>query len=333
MKINIDEATKKSIDYLIKLGLSKKESELISRNLIEAELKEKKTHGFIKLLSFKESYDCKKFNNDPFIIDIIDESPVSIHLNGHNKLGYGYIYESLNIALKKIKTSKIIAVGIKNIKSTGYIGDYARIAAENDLIFIGFNNSHSGLIPYGSKKSLWGTNPITIGIPNNGIPVILDMASSQITWGDLLLAKDKGKKIKNNVAVDNNGDLTNDPKKVINGGGLLPFFGHKGSGLAFVVSLLAGGLTDSHIKNDRPNDMGSGSFYILIDPNLFRPVNDFKNDIKIAICELKNSPKAKGFSEIYFAGENSDNLRRKKLTEGFLDIDENILKKINNFLQ
>ncbi len=333
MRIDIDKVTKLSINYLIKLGLSWEESELITQNLIEAELAGKKTHGFVKLLAFKESFDRQKFNTNLFEIDLVNESPVSIYLDGHNKLGYGHIYKSLDMAFEKVKVSKLVTVGIKNIKTTGYIGDYARRVTENGLIFIGFNNSPGGLVPYGSKKGLLGTNPLTVGIPTNDIPVILDMASSQITWGDLLVAENEGKTIRDGVAVDSDGKLTTDPIKVMDGGGLLPFFGHKGSGLAFIVALFAGILTDSHTKSDvRMDKMGSGSFYILIDPTLFRSLADFKKDIETAICELKNSPKAEGFVEIYFAGEQSGRLRRQQLAEGLVDVSGILLKKIKNFI-
>ena len=328
MKINIDEAIKISIDYLIKLGLSQEESELITQNLIEAELSGHKTHGFVKLLSFKRSFNNQKFNINPLEIDVLSESPVSIYLDGHNKLGYGHIYKSLNMAFEKVKTSKLISVGIKNLNVTGYIGDYARRAAENDLIFIGFNNTIGGLVPYGSKKELFGTNPLTIGVPTNSIPIILDMASSQITWGDLLIAKNEGKTIKEGVAIDNNGKPTIDPVKVMEGGGLLPFFGHKGSGLAFIVALFAGALTGSHVENEVLSGLGSGSFYILIDPTLFRILEDFKRDIDIFIHKLKSSPKAEGFTEIYFAGEQSAKLRQQQLKEGYINISDTTFEQI-----
>lgn len=48
------------------------------------------------------------------------------------------------------------------------------------------------LIPHGAKKDMWGTNPLTVGVPSNNVPVILDMASSQVTGGDLLLAINEG---------------------------------------------------------------------------------------------------------------------------------------------
>lgn len=325
MKMKINEATKLSNSFLEALGLSKEESELITQNLIDAELAGRKTHGFVRLLSFKRQADEKKLNTKALKLDIVSETPNSLHINGHNKLGYGIIYKSLDLAFEKIKTSKMVSVGLKDLGVTGYIGGYARKAVERGLIFIGFNNSPGGLIPYGSKKELWGTNPLTIGVPTNDVPVILDMASSQITWGDLLVAKNEGKQIKEGVAVDSEGKPTTDPTKAMEGG-LLPIAGYKGSGIGFIIELLGGALTGSRVGYAVPG--GWGSFYILIDPALFRPLADFKRDIKAAIEELKNAPKMEGFEKIYFPGEQSHKLRQKQLSEGMVEISDKIIEQI-----
>ncbi|MFA7300807.1 MAG: Ldh family oxidoreductase [Candidatus Shapirobacteria bacterium] len=327
MKIAIQEAVELSNQVLSKIGIQPEEASLITENLIDAELSGRKTHGFVRLLSFKKSSDEGKLNTEELKIDVTQESPVSLHIDGHKKLGYGPIYKSLDLAFEKMKTSKMLSVGIKDLGVTGYIGAYARKATENNLIFIGFNNSAGGLVPYGSTKELWGTNPITVGVPTSGLPVILDMASSQITWGDLLVAKNEGKKIKEGSAIDSEGIQTTDPEKAMSGG-LLPFFGHKGSGLAFIVELLGGALTGSRVGYSVPG--GWGSFYILIDPTIFRPLEDFKKDIDTAINELKNAPKADGFTEIYYPGEKSGKLREKQMSEGFVEINDVLLEKVKN---
>jgi LDH2 family malate/lactate/ureidoglycolate dehydrogenase len=103
-------------------------------------------------------------------------------------------------------------------------------------------------------------------------------------------------------------------------GGLLPIAGHKGSGLAFMVELLAGALPGSRVGYAVPG--GWGSFAILIDPTIFRPLVDFKNDVEKAIKELKAAPKAEGFHEIYFAGEQSHKKREECLKTGVVDIND-----------
>ena len=156
------------------------------------------------------------------------------------------------------------------------------------------------------------------------------MASSQITWGDLLVAKNEGKQIKEGVALDSEGNITTDPSKAMEGG-LLPFSGHKGSGLAFIVELLGGALTGARVGNNVPG--GWGSFYILIDPTLFRPLDDFKTDVQTAINELKTSPKMKGFDEIYFAGEHSYKIRQENITNGTIDITEKLYNDLQSLLK
>ncbi|NOZ04149.1 MAG: Ldh family oxidoreductase, partial [FCB group bacterium] len=129
-----------------------------------------------------------------------------------------------------------------------------------------------------------------------------------------------------NVAIDNHGNSTSDPNKLLEGGGLLPIAGRKGSGLAFIIELLGGALTGSRVGFSVSGDWGS--FYILLDPALFRPLADFKKDVATAIDELKRTPKMTGFTEIYFPGEQSYQSRKRGLEEGRIEISENVLRKL-----
>lgn len=165
MNITIDNAKQLSNGILTRLGISQTEANLITENLIDAELSNRKTHGLVRLLGFKRSKNSDKINTAELKLNIISESDSHLHINGDNKMGFGVIYKSLDKAFEKIKKNKLLAVGINNIGVSGFIGSYARKATEQNLMFIGFNNSTGGLIPYGSIKEMWGTNPLTVGIP------------------------------------------------------------------------------------------------------------------------------------------------------------------------
>lgn len=328
MKIKINEAELLAKETLTKLGFTSNDASLITKNLIEAELVEKKTHGLIRIPAIKKQIESNSISIKGDVPEKLNETPNSLHLDGKNKPGFIVIYQSLEKAIKKAKESGMVSVGLKDVGyASGYIGAYARIATENDLIFIGFNNSAGGLIPHGSKKELWGTNPLTIGIPTNNDPVILDMASSMTTWGNLMVSKQEGKKLSEGLALDGDGKPTTDPEKAMEGG-ILPFGGHKGSGLAFIVELLAGALTGSRVGYSVEG--GWGSFYILINPTIFRSLNDFKSDVSTAIDELKNAPKAEGVTEIYYAGEQSNNLRKLHLKSGEIEVSDKLLSELKS---
>lgn len=328
MKMKITDAEQLAKDTLTKLGFTANDASLITKNLIEAELAEKKTHGLIRIPAIKKQVEKGKISTKSDEPQEISQTSTSLHLDGKNKPGFIVIYQSLEQAIQKAKEAGMVSVGLKDVGyASGYIGAYARIATDNNLIFIGFNNSAGGLIPHGSKKELWGTNPLTIGVPTNDDPVILDMASSMTTWGDLMVSKQEGKKLREGVALDGDGNPTTDPEKAMEGG-ILPFAGHKGSGLAFIVELLAGALTGSRVGYSVEG--GWGTFYILIDPTVFRSIQEFKSDVSKAIDELKNAPKANGVSEIYYAGEQSNKLRKSHLESGEIEISDALLNELKN---
>jgi len=330
VRITLDQILDISYQNLARWGFHDEEIGLINRNLLDAELSGKKTHGFVRLLSIKKQYDKKELNVEPLVLDILSESSTHLHVDGKNKLGFGVIYKALEKAKEKVAKTGLVAVGIKNTGVTGYIGSYAREAVKDDLIYLGFHNSTGGLIPHGSIAEMWGTNPLTVGIPTFDVPIILDMASSQITWGDLLVAKNEDRQLREGVALDKDGKPTIDPEKAM-AGGLLPFFGHKGSGLAFIVELLAGALMGSRVGNNVPG--GWGSFFILLDLKLFRPLGEFKQDVQTAIEELKNSPKAEGVKEIFFAGEKSYKLHQQHLEQGYFELSDKLYSDLQSLLK
>lgn len=326
--MKIQQAQDLSNEILTKMGFRLEEAESITQNLLEAELVEKKTHGFVRLSAIYKHVGAGSIKVTNENIEIISEHPASLHFDAKFKPGFYALYTSLEKAFEKVKQSGILAVGIKNMSyASGYIGDYARRAAEHDLIFIGFHNSPGGLIPYGTIKDLWGTNPVTIAVPTHHIPVILDMASSQTTWGNLLVARTEGRQIPEGVALDEVGNSTTDPMKAK---GILPIAGHKGSGLGFIVELLGGGLSNSRIGG--AVDGGWGSFYVLINPALFRDIKEYKDEVQTAINELKAAPKVKGVDEIFFPGEQSYLRRQKNLKNGEIEVSQKLMSELERLL-
>lgn len=330
MKMEIEKAIELSLKVLVKIGFSLKDSVLITKNLVDAELSEKRTHGLIRLLEIKKHVESGVVSTSGKI-EIVKNESTYLLIRANHKPAYIPIYESLDLAIKKTKKTGMCVVGIQNAEyGSGFIGSYARQAALSDLIFIGFNNSPGVLIPHGTKKAMWGTNPITISVPTLDVPVVLDMASTKITWGDLMVAKQKNNLIETGVALDKQGQQTTDPAEAMEGG-LLPIAGHKGSGLAFIIELVAGALTGSRVGQIVGG--GWGTTYILINPKIFRPISEFKFDVGKAIEELKSAPKLYGVSDIYYPGERSQQLRKKNIIEGQIEVDEKIINDLEVVVQ
>lgn len=64
------------------------------------------------------------------------------------------------------------------------------------------NGGPAVVVPYGAagvrKSSMFGTNPISYAIPTDKDPIIVDMATSEIPFFELLDGKKNNKKMKPN---------------------------------------------------------------------------------------------------------------------------------------
>lgn len=331
MKITISEATLLSKRALVKSGFKEKEAAVMVDNFIEAELSGKTSHGLSKILWLVSNIDKFRIALDGDDVETIRETPVSLLIDGKKKTGFYVLNEAMGQGIKMAKKSGMVAGGLTNTSATtGFMGQYARRATDAELITIIFTGSPSRIVPYGTRQKLWGTNPITVGIPTGSHPLILDMATSKITFGDLMNAFHGKKILDKNVAIDSGGNVTTDPTKALEGG-LLPISGYKGSGMAFVVEILAGALTSSMMGQTVKG--GWGTFFLLIDPDIIRDKVDFYQDLQQSIAELKSLPKAKNNDdEIYYPGERSAIYRENTIKSGSIEVDDNVIKKLKDII-
>lgn len=328
MKIQISKATEISNKALEELGYSQEESRYITELLLDAELAGKPSHGFMRLIAIQKMIKDGRVEVNKHKIEITKETNQSILVDGKKKTGLYVVPKALDISINKIKDNKVYlyCCGVFNTSPTaGMIGYYARKATENNLIYIGFHNSMSYLIPFGAKKSLFGTNPITIGVPTNDLPIIWDCSSSKTSVGSIILKKNEGKNISENIALDKDGNPTINPLEAL-AGGILPFSEHKGSGMAMMVELIAGALVGSSIRKDK--QWNWGSFFILINPSALRDIDEFKKDVDETIKELKNLPKTAGVSEIYYPGEKSQATRRNQIKKGSFELSDKLYQSL-----
>lgn len=329
MKIKISELRDLSLRAVGKIGFSEEYRKVIIDHLVTAELCGKKSHGVVRIPKLKSQVESGKISltvEDP---EIIKETSISLHINGKYKSALVVLDWAIDKAITKAKQNMVCVVGTKDVGPvSGMIGYYGRKVARENLILMGFNNSVAGLTPYGSKESLWGTNPLTVAIPtgDSDLPIILDMASSKMTFGDVMVHMALNKILPNDVSVDKNGEPTTDPKKAMEGS-QLPFEGRKGSGLAMITEILVGPLVGSKGGNSVQGGQW-GSFFILLNPELFRSVDEFKIDVDKMIAELKNSKKADGVTEIFYPGEQSGKNMLLNSKKGELEVADSLIEEL-----
>ena len=112
-----------------------------------------------------------------------------------------------------------------------------------------------------------------------------------------------GGQVPENTALDKDGFPTRDPEKVLDGGALLPFGGHKGYGLSFAIELLAGFLIGAASPDAAEGDSAPGMFIIVIDSDRFSAPASFQKALDGLYEYARSCPPAEGFHEVLVPGD------------------------------
>jgi L-2-hydroxycarboxylate dehydrogenase (NAD+) len=304
------------------LGYDEPETEIIVDVLLYAQLRGT-NQGIVKLIG-------QGMSKDPIAgeIELARETKLSALLNGNRNAGMVVMKRAMELAIQRTRNNGFGIVGTYNTStSTGAIGYYARKVAEEGFIGLVFAGSSPTVCTYGSYEPIFGTNPIAVGIPNLGDPIVLDMATSAMAWYGLVEAKAAAKQIPHNVAYDKNGQLTKDPAQALEGA-LLPFDqSYKGAGLALIVEVLTGPLVAASFAN-LGDSRNWGNLVIVFDPELLVDKDLFKKQVSDLIRQVSNCKRVPGITEIYVPGQRGDNVAQEAIRAGEIEIEDNLYAEL-----
>jgi uncharacterized oxidoreductase len=202
---------------------------------------------------------------------------------------------------------------LANSHHIGRVGAYGELASAAGLVSLHFVNvaDHRGLVaPFRGSDSRFSTNPVCIGMPATATqpPLLLDMATSGVAMGKVLVAKLAGKRLPEGNLIDAQGTPTNDPEVMYQEprGSLLPFGAHKGYALAVLTELLAGAMSGGGTiqpENPRRGGIVNNMFSIVVDPARLAGVDWMRREIDGFVGYVKASPPADPAKPILVPGD------------------------------
>lgn len=293
------------------------EDELIHKIRVKYELTQHKNHE--NLHHIKTLYETK----------------LSAKIDGGQRVGMVVLHHGVKIAISKAKEHGMSIVTMNNYSSpSGALGYWSKQICDEGLIGIVMGNCPEYVAPYGSYEPIFGTNPLSIGVPASSRPQILDMATSASAYYGLVVAAEKGEKIPSNVAYDDEGHETDDPMKALKGALQVFDRSFKGSHLALMVELLAGALPGASMM-DKKESKNWGSTIIVIDPATICPLKDFQeraDQMCNRVSGAKVLPDSKS-SKIYLPGERGDEMCLQNMEKGTVSIDASMYNKLLNMVK
>ncbi|MCX7254225.1 MAG: Ldh family oxidoreductase [Burkholderiales bacterium] len=286
--ISEKDLTQLGIDAFIQLGLKPNDARDVVQILVLADLFGLSTHGLSRIESYGDRLRIGGINPQPQIV-VERIASAMVRVNGDNGVGPLVGMRTLEAAMAVAKDCGIGIALARGSNHFGPISPYALLAAEQGFATIIGSNATTTIAPWGGTDARLGNSPLGFGVPNpGGRPFLLDMAMSVVARAKIRNALKRGESIPYTWGTDAMGVPTTDPKVALDGF-LLPIGGHKGYGIALLVDLFAGLLSNAayltHIKSwqDAPDEpQNLGHFFILIDTKvlgspewLAQRMNDF----------------------------------------------------------
>ncbi|HEY8505072.1 MAG TPA: Ldh family oxidoreductase, partial [Gemmataceae bacterium] len=214
------------------------EAETVARSLVDANLCGHDSHGVMRVPQYVANLREGKLHAG-VPLEVLSETPALLAADAGWGLGQVQAHRLLGRLLEKAGAMGVAAGTLRRCGHTGRLGEYAERAAAEGMAFWGTVNSHGSgrrVAPPGGTEGRISTNPLCVGAPTPGDPLVLDIGTSVCAEGKVRVAFQKGEPVPPGWLLDAAGRPTTDPGVLYNEprGTILPIGGaqaYKGFGL------------------------------------------------------------------------------------------------------
>ncbi|HEY7578355.1 MAG TPA: Ldh family oxidoreductase [Acetobacteraceae bacterium] len=315
VRLSVAEARALGEASLRRIGFPADEAAIITDQLIDNALCGYRFASLPRILAIAED---ERTGKPRAPVRVVRETPVSALVDGGNKVGYVAAYRGAEIAISKALASGIAVVGVHNSYYSGRNAYYVELMVRAGLVGIHTASARPHVLPPGGRRAALGTNPISIGFPSTNGPVIYDIGTASLMWGEVLLMARLGQALPEGVGFDAEGGPTRNAGAVARDGSVTAFGGHKGYGLSFAIQAL--GLLAGAVGQDY------GFLFIAIDPAIL--VADFAARMAELVARVKATPRQPGVGEIRIPSERAFREREQRRREGIV-LDRKVVEALN----
>lgn len=288
-------------------------------------------------------------NRVPRFVDYVDKGWVDIHAEPvkvdatgmleryDGKLGPGNLNAQFCMQ-RAIELAKENGVGMVALRNTNHWmrgGSYGWQAARQGCIGLCWTNTESCMPPWGARETKVGNNPFVLAVPRAEGSIVLDMAMSQFSYGKLEVTRLKNELLPVDGGFDSEGRLTRDPASIEQSMRILPTGYWKGSGLSFlldlIAALLAGGWSTRQMDEGKPSPgvsgYGGSQVFIAVDPAVISGGQFTEELVNGAVDYLHQAEPAEMNGRVSFPGERTAQTRQQNLEQG-IPVDEAIWQRV-----
>jgi L-lactate dehydrogenase len=254
-------------------GLDAGLAEDVAEVLVEGDLLGHDTHGLALLAGYLGEVDTGAMaaTGEP---EVVAARTVVATWDGRRLPGPALVRRAIDWAAPRAREHGSATVVIRRSHHIACLAAYLEPSARSGLLVEVYSSDPAvaSVAPFGGTRAVFTPNPMAVGIPTSGEPVLIDISASITTNGMTNRMKAAGLRGEHAWWLDALGQPTDDPG-VLSAqppGTILPLggldTGHKGYGLALAIEAMTGGLAGFG-RADVPQGWGATVCVRLTDPD------------------------------------------------------------------
>lgn len=325
----LDEIGPAAVACYVAAGMDRDDAGTVVENQLWADLRGVDTHGLWRLPWYVGWF--RDGTTDPTAhLTVVHETASSLAADGNSGLGQLVITQLIRRLIAKAADSGIVVGTIRNSNDWGCGANYPYQAAQAGFVCIATTTSVPNLAPFGSRRRLFGNNPMVFTVPRrDDPPLVLDFALTPVALGKVMRARDEGTELPLEWGFrDRDGVPTTDPGVALRG--VIPAIGgYKGTGLAMMTNVLAGILSGSaHSADVRIGHRGQ--FFVLVDPGLFGERDRFLDDIEDMVTQMRRAGEEDALpgGQVFLPGEIEERTMAERRALGRVTYPDSVVSQI-----
>ena len=273
----------------------------VAEILIAADLRGIASHGTARLPQYLKLVEAGVM--DPAARPVMESGRTALaRFDARNGWGHHAGRVATEAAIERAKETGVAISVLRNANHYGIAGWYAMRVAREGLIGLSMTNTSPVAAPTRARVSMIGTNPIAFAaLAGRFGMLVLDMATSTVPRGRIEVAQRRGETLPVGWAIAPDGSPATHPQVALEGS-LLPLGGneetggYKGYGLALVVEVLTGVLSNAAFgpnivglfSTAGPSDLGQ--LFMAIDPGAIDERVAFSARLERLLNQLTRAP-------------------------------------------
>ena len=307
---------------LARAGLAHDRAATVAGLLVEADMLGHTTHGLALLPAY-----LKALGDGGMAchgeVEVVRDTGACVTWQGRHLPGVWLTAAALDLALERAPTYGTVTVVIRESHHIGCLAVYLTRATERGcMALLGSSDpAVASVAPHGGRAPVMTPNPLAVGIPTDGDPILIDISASITTNGMSARLHKAGERFAQPWLLDGEGRPSDDPAVLALDppGSILPIggldHGHKGYGLGLMIEALTQGL-GGFGRADAPRGWGASTFLQVIDPEAFGGGAAFRRQTSWLAAACRSNPPRPGVEAVRLPGDRALALRRRAVVDG-----------------